>query len=450
MHSIQPILTHRRVWALAGPIILSNISVPLVGAVDTAVVGHLPEPDSIGAVAIGALIFTFLFWGFGFLRMGTTGFIARAYGANDEQALSDTLLRVLLLAISFGLVVIVFGYPLIHFALYLLDSSDNIESLAASYATIRIWSAPATLSMYVITGVFIGLQNMRYVFVLQLVMNIVNVLLDLLFVLAFDMGVEGVALATLIAEYLAALLGFWLLRKHLAKAYRQLNWTRLLERNSILALMKANVDIFIRTLCLVFSFGYFTAKSASMGEVVLAANAILLHLQSILAYALDGFAHAAEALSGNAYGAGKQKQFKRAVKLTTIWGLFCALAISLLYWFFGSFILQLFTNIDAVLLTANNYLPWTIIAPLVSIWSFQLDGIFIGTGYTREMRNAMIVSMLIYLALLLVLVPALGNHGLFLSLTLFMVIRALTLGYYYPGIVKAMDHKSQIEAGSIS
>lgn len=440
-HSIQPTLTHRRVWALAGPIILSNISVPLVGAVDTAVVGHLPEPDSIGAVALGALIFTFLFWGFGFLRMGTTGFVARAYGANDQQALSDTLLRVLLIAITLGLAVIAFGYPLIQFALYLLDSSDHIESLTESYATIRIWSAPATLSIYVFTGVFIGLQNMRYVFVLQLVMNIVNVLLDLLFVLVFDMGVEGVALATLIAEYLAALLGFWLLRKPLAKAYRQLNWPRLLERSAILALMKANGDIFVRTLCLVFSFGYFTAQSASMGEVILAANSILMHLQSILAYALDGFAHAAEALAGSAYGAGKQKQFKRAVKLTTIWGLICALLISLAYWLFGGFILQLFTSIDAVLLSATTYLPWTIIAPLVSIWSFQFDGIFIGTGYTREMRNAMIVSMLIYLALLVLLVPVLGNHGLFLSLSLFMVIRALTLAYYYPKIVKSMDQK---------
>lgn len=436
--SIQPILTHRRVWALAGPIILSNISVPLVGAVDTAVVGHLPEPDSIGAVALGALIFTFLFWGFGFLRMGTTGFVARAYGAKDEQALSDTLLRVLILASTLGIVIIVFGYPLIHFALYLLDSSDHIESLAASYASIRIWSAPATLSIYVFTGVFIGLHNMRYVFVLQLVMNIINVLLDLLFVLGFDMGVEGVALATLIAEYFAALLGFWLLRKPLTKAYRQLNWTRLLERNAILALMKANGDIFVRTLCLVFSFGYFTAQSASMGEVILAANSILMHLHSILAYALDGFAHAAEALTGSAYGAGKQKQFKRAVKLTTIWGLVCALFISLVYWLLGGFILQLFTNIDAVLLTATTYLPWTIIAPVVSIWSFQLDGIFIGTGYTREMRNAMIVAMLIYLILLVLLIPALGNHGLFLSLSLFMVVRALTLGYYYPRITEAI------------
>ena len=439
--STQQILTHRRVWALAGPIILSNISVPLVGAVDTAVVGHLPEPDSIGAVALGALIFTFLFWGFGFLRMGTTGFIARAYGANDEQALSDTLLRVLMLATTLGLVIIALGYPLIHFALYLLDSSDNIESLASSYATIRIWSAPATLSIYVFTGVFIGLHNMRYVFVLQLVMNSVNVLLDLLFVLVFDMGVEGVALATLIAEYLAVFLGFWLLRKPLAKAYRQLSWARLLERSAILALMKANGDIFVRTLCLVFSFGYFTAKSASMGDVILAANAILMHLQSILAYALDGFAHAAEALVGSAYGGGKQAQFKRAIKLTTIWGLVCALLISLVFWLFGGFILQWFTSIDAVLITATKYYPWTIIAPIVAIWSFQLDGIFIGTGYTREMRNAMIVSMLMYLALLVILVPALGNHGLFLSLTLFMIFRALTLCYYYPRIVKTMDQK---------
>ena len=436
--SIDSTITHRKVWALAGPIMISNISVPLVGAVDTAVVGRLPEPQAMGAVALGALIFSFLFWGFGFLRMGTTGFVARALGANDQQALSDTLLRVLLLALMLGFLIILLSRPVIGFALYLLESSVEVEQLTASYAGIRIWSAPATLFIYVFTGVFIGMHNTGKAFVLQLILNISNMLLDVLFVIVFGMGVEGVALATVIAEYLAVFCGFILLRQPILTAIKQFDWQRLVERHALVQLMSANGNIFIRTLCLVFSFAYFTALSAKMGEVVLAANAILLHLQSIMAYGLDGFAHAAEALTGSAYGAGRRKQFSRSVKLTSLWAAIIAGLVSLMYLFFGKPILGLFTNIDSVLDAAAVFLPWMIISPLISIWSFQLDGIFIGAGYTREMRNAMLFSMLAYLLLLSVLIPWWGNHGLFLSLSLFMLIRALTLGFYYPRILAAI------------
>ena len=434
-------ISHRSIWALAGPIIISNLSIPLVGAVDTAVVGHLPEPQAIGAVALGALIFSFLFWGFGFLKMGTTGFIAQAYGANDQQLLSDTLSRVILLALGFGFLTILLSYPLIQFALYLLEASEQVENLASNYAFIRIWSAPATLCTYVFIGVFIGMHNTRKVLLLLLVLNLSNISLDFLFVIGFKMGVEGVALATLIAEYLAAACGFFLLRDQIKSALKQFSWAKILERKAFTILMKANSDIFIRTLCLVFSLSYFTAQGAKMGEVVLAANAILLHLQSIMAYGLDGFAHAAEALTGSAYGAKKRYEFERAVKLTSLWAFIIASFICLIYFVFGEYILGLFTNIDEVLEVAKTYLPWMIITPIVSIWSFQLDGIFIGASYTKEMRNAMIVSMLVYLALLQVLIPQWGNHGLFLGLSLFMVIRAITLGCYYPRILKGInDH----------
>lgn len=426
-------------WALAGPIIVSNLSIPLVGAVDTAVVGHLPGPESIGAVALGALIFSFLFWGFGFLKMGTTGFIAQAYGADNQPTLLDMLSRVIILALGLGLLTILLSYPVIQFALYLLDGTTAVETLTANYAYIRIWSAPATLCTYVFTGVFIGMHNTRRVLILLLVLNISNILLDLLFVIGFEMGVEGVALATLIAEYLAAACGFYMLRDPLKKALQRFNWQTILERKALIRLMSANSDIFIRTLCLVFSLSYFTALSTSMGEIVLAANAILLHLQSIMAYALDGFAHAAEALTGSAYGARKKKTYKHSVTITTLWAFGFSVLISAIYLIFGESILGLFTNIEEVLNTAKIYLPWMIIAPIVSIWSFQLDGIFIGASFTKEMRNAMLVSMLVYLALLQWLVPQWGNHGLFLGLSLFMLIRAITLGWYYPRIVRAIE-----------
>ncbi len=273
-------ISHRKIWALAGPIIVSNISVPLVGSFYTAVVGRIHEPQSIGAVALGALIFSFLYWGFGFLRMGTTGFVARAHGANDQQALSDTLLRVLILAFTFGFLIILLSQPVISFALHLLDSSEQVEQLTRDYTEIRIWSAPATLCIYVFTGIFIGLQKTTHAFALQLILNIINVALDFLFVIGFGMGVEGVALATLIAEYLAAICGFILLRGALVIALGGFDRQRLMQRSAVLELMHANGNIFIRTLCLVFAFAYFTAQSAKLGEVVLAANAILLHLHS--------------------------------------------------------------------------------------------------------------------------------------------------------------------------
>jgi len=273
---------------------------------------------------------------------------------------------------------------------------------------------------------------------LQLILNITNVLLDIVFVVGLDLGVEGVAMATLIAEYLAAGCGLYLLRAPIKAAFLQVDYPRLFERKALLALMKANGDIFIRTLCLTFAFAYFTAESAHFGEVVLAANAILLHLQSIMAYALDGFAHAAEALTGSAYGAGKRQLFKRAVSLTSLWAAIIAVILSLLYWLLGSYLLALFTNIETVIQSANVYLPWMIISPILSIWSFQLDGIFIGTSYTREMRNAMVWSLAVYLVSLVFLTPWLGNHGLFLGLSLFMVVRAISLGFYYPRILAAM------------
>jgi MATE family multidrug resistance protein len=436
------IVSHRKVWMLAGPIILSNISVPLVGAVDTAVVGHLPEPQSIGAVALGALIFSFLYWGFSFLRMGTTGFIAQAYGAGDWKALSDTLLRVLILAPLLGLVTIVIGWPLIDFVLYLIDSSAGVEALAADYSHIRIWSAPAVLCVYAFTGIFIGMHNTRAAFVLQLILNITNVLLDLLFVLGFNWGVEGVALASVLAEYLAMLCGFYLLRTQIRNAIGHFNRARLLARDALVKLFAANSNIFIRTLCLLFAFSYFTAKSASQGEVILAANAILLHLQSSMAFGLDGFAHAVEALAGSAYGAGRQRVFRRAVLLTSFWGAVIALLAGLVYFVFGDAIITLFTSIDAVADTASRYLPWMVIAPILSVWSFQLDGIFIGTGHTRAMRNAMIFSLVAYLLLLQLTIPMFGNHGLYFGLAFFMLIRALSLLFYFPGIEAAIRETS--------
>ena len=271
-------------------------------------------------------------------------------------------------------------------------------------------------------------------------LNITNVLLDILFVLGFDWGVEGVALASVIAEYLAMLCGFYLLRLPIRNAFAHFNRARLLEAAALASLLKANTNIFIRTLCLLFAFSYFTAKSASQGEVILAANAILLHLQSIMAYGLDGFAHAVEALAGSAYGAGRQREFRRAVALTSFWGGVIAVLAGVIYFVFGEAIINLFTGIDAVAATALRYLPWMIVAPILSVWSFQLDGIFIGTGHTREMRNAMIIF-----GARISRAAATDDSHVRQSrliepfgLAIFMLIRAVSLLFYFPGIEAAI------------
>lgn len=432
-------LTHRTVLMLALPMIISNISVPIVGAVDTAVVGHLPGIHNIGAVALGALIFSFLYWGFGFLKMGITGYIAQAYGSGDEQTISLTLLRFLTLAIVMGLVVVVFGRPLVDLSLYLIDSSAEVESLAKDYSLIRIWSAPATLCVYVFTGIFVGLHNTRLALYLQLVLNLINVVLDLLFVPVFEWGVKGVAWATLIAEYSAALFGFWLLRKRIMQARQQTNRQQLLEITALVSMMKTNSNIFIRTICLVFSFAFFTAQSAKMGELFLAVNTILMHFSSIMAYALDGFAHAVEALGGSAFGAKNRQRFIRAVKLTALWITVSALVASMFYILLGDRILYLFSNSPEVISTASEYLIWMIMFPLIACASYHLDGLFIGTGFAREMRNSMMVSTASYIVLVLLLTPYFHNHGLYLALTCFMIMRALSLLYYYPGILRSLN-----------
>ena len=425
---------HLRVWSLAAPIILSNMSVPLVGAVDTAVVGHLPDPVYIGAVALGALIFSFLYWGFGFLRMGTTGFVAQAHGSRDATEVGRVFMRGLLLAILFGSALVVLQLPIGLTSFWLLDGSVRLESLANDYFIIRIWSAPATLANYVVLGCLIGLQNTRAVLVLQLVLNLTNILLDLLFVVEFGWGVEGVAAASVISEYLALAIGLLIIRNNLHRIGGGLGLNGVLDKTRLIALLHVNFNIFIRTMCLVFAFAYFTARSTGLGEVILAANAVLLHLQHILSHGLDGFAHAVEGLAGGAYGARDRRGFRAAVFYTTLWAFVVAALYTLVYALWGGDIVNLLTGIESVRVGAADYMLWVLLSPVISVWSFQLDGIFIGTTRSVEMRNAMLLSVLIYLTAVWIAVPLWGNHGLWLALLVFMVARALALGLLLPGV----------------
>jgi MATE family multidrug resistance protein len=427
---------YRRVWAVAWPIMLSNVSVPLVGIVDTAVVGHLPNPTFIGAVALGAVVFSFVYWGFGFLRMGTTGLVAQDFGARDFDELRATLARALLLAGVLGLVVLILRNPASEIAFWALEGGAAVEGYAKDYYDVRVFGAPATLINYALLGFVIGVQNTRAALALMLVLNLTNVFLDVVFVMGFGWGVEGVAAASLISEYAATVFGVLLVRRILRQMGGRWQSYRLFNRSRMKTLLGVNVNIFLRTLCLLLAFFHFTSTGARLGDVILAANAVLMHFQTFMAYSLDGFAHAAEALVGSAYGAKDRRAFTSAVRASTICAVVVAIGYCAVYGLFGSSIVALITGIADVRRTADEFLPWLVLTPIVSVWSFMLDGIFIGTTRTVAMRNAMFVSLLVFLGAVWLFLPLWGNHGLWAALIVLMTVRAVTLGFWYPRILR--------------
>ena len=427
---------NRVVLRIAGPIILANLSVPLLGFVDTAVMGHLPQAYYLGAVAIGATIIQFVYWGFGFLRMGTTGLTAQAYGAKQKTVVLQTFQRAALLALFMGLIIWLLKSQIIDLSLYLFVASEKTENLSSVYFNIRVWSAPAALLNYCLIGWFIGIQKTRIILILQISMNIINIILDLLFVIGLNWGVEGVALASVLAEVSAAILGLYFYLKKEGREGIVIDCVRLFNAKELKRMVAINLNIFIRTFCLIFAFAYFTAEAAKYGDIVLAANAILLQFIHLLSFGLDGFAQAAEALVGGALGEQNKKKYRMAVKATMTWAFCISITCSLSYWIFGGLIIDLFTNNEDVRLIANDAIIWVIIIPLVAIWPYMLDGIFIGATRTRDMRNGMVLALIIFISFSILLIPSRGYDGLWISLIIFMGARGLTLAVSYPKIEK--------------
>ncbi len=429
-------LEHAKVWALAGPIILSNLSVPLLGAVDTAVVGHLPDPAALGAVGLGATIFSFVYWGFGFLRMSTTGLVAQAWGRNDDRESMAILVRAMLLASTIAAAVMILQIPIIHGSLWIIDSSPRVEQLTEAYFSIRIWSAPAALGVFVLLGWFLGQQDARTPLILQILMNGVNIGLDLWFVMGFGWGVEGVAAATVIAEYAGFAVGLIAMLRMRRAPLPKISG--LLDRQAMMTLLAVNRDIFIRTLCLLGGLTLFTVKSAEQGELVLAVNTLLLNFLSFASHGLDAFAHAAEAMVGGAVGRGDREAFKAAVRTVFLWGTAVAVAVTAVFLVSSHGIVGLLTDIPEVLDAADTYVIWAVLIPLFSFAAFVFDGIFIGATRGADLRNAMVMSTIVYLVVLYAVEDALGNHGLWLALTVFMALRGGTLAVFYPRLVRSV------------
>ena len=428
--------SHREVLRLAVPIMLSNLSTPLLGIVDTAVVGRIPDPAHVGAVALGALVFSFVFWGFGFLRMGTTGLTAQALGAADEREVRATLVRALLVAAGCGTVLVALQWPIRALAFTLLEGSDEVEALGRAYFDRRIFSAPATLTSYALLGWFVGLGRTGTALALQLVLNVTNMALDALFVLGLGWGVEGVALGTLAAEWTAAIVGvvvaFAALRQ---RGSHSVDWERVLDRERVKRTFAVSGDIMIRSLALVFVFVFFMAQGAAMGDLRLAANAVLLQFVDASAYFLDGLAFAAEALVGRAVGARSRPALLHAMRRTTLWAAGLAFVASALLFGFGDTFIRWMVVDPETREAAARFLPWAAAAPIAGVWCFQLDGIFIGATRTAEMRNAMVATLGLFLAAWWLLRPW-GNHGLWAALHISYLARTVTLGAYLPRLTR--------------
>ncbi|MCC5974764.1 MAG: MATE family efflux transporter, partial [Rubellimicrobium sp.] len=429
-------LTHRRVLAIALPIVLSNATVPILGAVDTGVIGQLGDPAAIGGVAIGAVILSAFYWIFGFLRMGTTGLAAQAHGASEHAEVAALLSRALLIGGGAGLLLIAAQGPLFALGHRISPASDAVEGFARDYMAIRIWSAPAAIALYGITGWLIALERTRAVLWLQLWMNGLNVVLDLVFVLGLGWGVSGVAWASFIAEWSGLALGLWFCRG----VFRGPEWRSIalvLDRGRLRVMASVNGDILIRSVLLQAIMISFLFWSAGLGDVELAANQILMQFLSITAFALDGFAFAAEALVGQAMGARARAGLRRAAVLASVWGGLVSLAMSVAFLLAGGAIIDVMTTAPEVRAVARDFLPWMVAAPVMGVAAWMLDGIFIGATRTRDMRDMMAVSAAIYLAAALVLREAFGAHGLWLALHVSFIARALTLGLKYPALERA-------------
>ena len=429
-------ITHRRVLTIAIPIVISNATVPILGVVDTGVIGQMGAAAPIGAVGIGAIILGALYWIFGFLRMGTVGLTSQALGAGDHREVNALFFRATGIGLIAGLAFVLFQMPLFLGAFWVSPASAEVEDLARQYMSIRIWSAPAAIAIYGLSGWLIAQERTGAVLMIQLLMNVSNIILDLWFVLGLGLGVEGVAIATLVAEWGGLALGLYLCRSYLS-GFSGSMWPQIFDRVRLIRMAQVNVDILIRSVLLQAGFVSFLFFGADLGDVTLAGNQVLLQFVYMAAHAMDGFVFAAESLVGQAVGARAVAQLRRAASLTAIWTFSLGVLMAVIFWAVGPWVIDLMAKDVAVQAAARLYLPHTALAPLLGALAWMLDGVFIGATRTRDMRNMMILSFLGYYALVALLFPGFGNHGLWLAMNGFLILRGVTLALRYPALERA-------------
>jgi len=427
----------RRVLHLAFPLILSNLTQPALIATDTFLAGRQPSAAVLGGVTVGGMLFSAIFWSFGFLRMATTGLVAQAHGAQDERTAAEHTARALLLAFATGTAILLLQHPLITLALHWMAASPAVTAEARTYCNILIWSAPAALGNYAVLGTLLGQQRARMALVLQGSMQVVNLSVACALVMGLHWGIAGIAVGTLVSEWAGCLLGVAVLLRTLTR--HRLAGRQLLHTAELRKLFALNRDIFLRTVCLVSAFAWFTHQGAAAGDAVLAANAILLNLQSIASYGLDGFANATEALVGEAVGQRNPARFRSVLAASTLCAALTAVGFSLTFALAGVVLIPFFAAQPAVQAAAYHALPWLVALPMVAVWGYQLDGVFIGATRSRDLRNSMVLALVGFLTLSAFFCRWWPTHGLWFAFLCFMVLRGLTLGAHLKGIFASLS-----------
>jgi len=423
---------NRNILKLAIPNIVSNITVPLLGLIDLALMGHLGSEVYIGAISLGGVIFNFIYWGFGFLRMSTSGFTAQAFGEKNRSETITILIRALLVALGISLLILLLQAPIAWASFHLIGGSADVETLANQYFRIRVWAAPAALSLFVFSGWFLGMQNARYPMIIAITVNVVNILFSVFFVFVLKMKSDGVALGTAISQYAGLLIATLLFLKKYKYLIPNVSRKGIMNLKILANFFKVNTDIFIRTFCIILVFTFFTSKSASIDDTILAVNSLLIQLLLFFSFFIDGFAFAGEALVGKYVGAGKPLKLKKAVKYLFYWGAGLALVFSLIYLGGVNFILKLLTSQPGVIEAAQPFLFWVALIPVASFASFIWDGIYIGATASKAMRNALLAAtFLIFAPVYYFLNPVWENHALWFGMILFMLARGVFQTFLY-------------------
>ena len=431
--------TNYRLWRMSGPMIIANIAVPLRGAVDTAVVGHLPEPYFLVAVATGTTVFNFIFFGFNCLRMGTTAPTAQAAGAGESGEVRAILWRARSLGVLISAVLLSLQLPVIDFALWMISASSEAETHARTFFLIRIWAMPAALATYAAVGWLYGLEDARSPLALQITINVINIGLDFIFVFGFGWGVAGVAAAGLIADFVGLAIAAVVVYRRLRSIRGQTERKRIFHIARMRRMLAINRDIFLRTFCVVSASAIFIAHSAELGDLEAAANQILLNFLMFTSFGIDGLAFAAEALIGEAVGRRSVSKFRITVRTVLFWTAIFAVVNAVIYFLFGMTIGRLMTNIESVRRTAEVYIWWSIAMPLISSWAFSFDGIFIGATRTIILRNSMFLAFGVFLLVVFGVSPLTGNHSLWLAFFFFLALRGGILAACYPALRRSLD-----------
>ncbi len=428
---------NREVFRLALPNIISNITVPLLGMVDMSLMGHKPSTNFIDAISLGGMIFNIIYWSFSFLRMGTSGFTAQAYGEKDHKKYGTVFLRAMAVAVGSGIVLIILQIPIGWISFKFIDGKEMVEALASNYFSIRIWAAPATLGLYVIYGWYIGMQNAQIPMRLAIFVNIINILFSGFFVIYMGMDVDGVALGTVIAQYSGFLVGMFLILRKYGSMMKRLINEKLFRLSEMTAFFVVNRDIFIRTILLLSVFTFLihsSAKSDSVGneKMILSANSILLQFFTIFSFFIDGFAYAAEAIAGKYIGAGDGKRLQLSLKILFKWSSLLAVVFSSVYMFGGKLIASFFTNNSELIGVISNYIIWIAVIPIASFAAFVWDGIFIGATESGYMKLSMVFAVLLtFFPIYFISEPFIGNHGLWLAFVLFLLVRGISLTIFW-------------------